>query len=64
VRVTPEERARVTEALESALKFGQGKVNIYEGQTRDGPGSVPDLFESRLHGALTHHRDEVSPVLG
>jgi len=36
VRVSPQERARVTEALESALKFGQGKVNIYpqnQGQT-------------------------------
>ncbi len=29
VRVTPEERSRVCEALESALRFGQGKVNIY-----------------------------------
>jgi excinuclease ABC subunit A len=32
VRVTPEDRARITEALESALKFGQGKVNIYADQ--------------------------------
>ncbi len=29
VRVTPEDRARVCEALESALRFGQGKVNLY-----------------------------------
>ena len=29
VRVTPEDRARVCEALESALRFGRGKVNIY-----------------------------------
>jgi excinuclease ABC subunit A len=29
VRIAPEERARITEALESALKFGQGKVNVY-----------------------------------
>jgi len=28
VRIAPEERARITEALESALKFGQGKVNV------------------------------------
>src|SRR5687767_7939425 len=36
VRAAPEDRARITEALESALKFGQGKVNIYpqnQGQT-------------------------------
>jgi len=47
----PAERARVTEALESALRFGQGRVNIYpEGQTRDGPGSVPVLrFSADLH---------------
>src|SRR5262245_15229775 len=30
VRATPADRARVTEALESALKFGQGKVNVYD----------------------------------
>ncbi|HEX5767068.1 MAG TPA: excinuclease ABC subunit UvrA, partial [Burkholderiales bacterium] len=29
VRFTPQDRARVCEALESALRFGQGKVNIY-----------------------------------
>ncbi|HEX6528985.1 MAG TPA: excinuclease ABC subunit A, partial [Burkholderiales bacterium] len=29
VRVSEEDRARVTEALEAALRFGQGKVNIY-----------------------------------
>ena len=29
VRIAPEDRARITEALESALKFGQGKVNVY-----------------------------------
>ncbi len=63
VRITPEERARVTEALESALKFGQGKVNIYpqnQGQTTfsdesraDGKTwSVPVLrFSSDLHCA-------------
>jgi excinuclease ABC subunit A len=51
VRATREDRARVCEALESALRFGQGKVNVYpEGQTRDGPGSVPVYrFSSDLH---------------
>jgi excinuclease ABC subunit A len=29
IRMSTAERARVTEALESALRFGQGKVNIY-----------------------------------
>mgnify|MGYP003694516607 CR=1 FL=1 len=30
VKVSAEDRARVTEALESALKFGQAKVNIFD----------------------------------
>jgi excinuclease ABC subunit A len=30
----PAERARVVEALEAALRFGQGKVNIYEEKNR------------------------------
>src|SRR5687767_3837557 len=34
----PAERARVTEALEAALRVGQGKVNVY----RENLGSVPD----------------------
>jgi excinuclease ABC subunit A len=46
VRIYPDERARVCEALESALRFGQGKVNIYS-------GSEPDLrvhrYSSDLH---------------
>jgi excinuclease ABC subunit A len=37
----PAERARVVEALESALRFGQGRVNVYrekQGQTTFSPG--------------------------
>jgi len=30
----PAERARVTEALESALRFGQGRVNVYSGENQ------------------------------
>jgi excinuclease ABC subunit A len=44
VRITPEDRARVTEALESALKVGQGKVNVYPEE----PGPV-FRFSSDLH---------------
>src|SRR4051812_25197251 len=44
----PAERARVVEALESALRFGQGRVNIYS-------GSEPDFachrYSSDLHCA-------------
>src|SRR5687767_1268434 len=36
----PAERARVTEALEAALRVGQGKVNVY--LEKPGVGSVPD----------------------
>jgi excinuclease ABC subunit A len=32
VKVAAEDRARITEALESALKFGQGKTNIHADQ--------------------------------
>jgi excinuclease ABC subunit A len=60
LRISGVERARVTEALEAALKFGQGKVNVYvenQGQTtfsEDGAKtwSVPVLrFSSDLHCA-------------
>ncbi|HVJ25092.1 MAG TPA: excinuclease ABC subunit A, partial [Burkholderiales bacterium] len=63
VKAVPEDRARVTEALESALKFGQGKVNVYpqnQGQTTFSGGaeaagktwSVPVFrYSSDLHCA-------------
>ena len=45
----PAERARVTEALEAALRFGQGRVNVYAEKL----GSVPDFdcyrYSSDLH---------------
>src|SRR5512134_1598926 len=53
VRVTPEDRARVCEALESALRFGQGKVNIYQPKSGSEPdfpsksGSDPDFLVHR-----------------
>jgi excinuclease ABC subunit A len=52
----PAERARVVEALEAALRFGQGRVNIYaekQGRTSKEMGSVPDFdcyrYSSDLH---------------
>jgi excinuclease ABC subunit A len=48
VRATPEDRARITEALESALKFGQGKVNIY-GIRGQGANSVSAYAETSSH---------------
>src|SRR5688572_30006878 len=61
VRVTPEDRARITEALESALKFGQGKVNIYvedQGQT------TVFRYSSDLHCAdCDIHYSEPTPAM-
>ena len=61
VRIALEDRARITEALESALKFGQGKVNVYgnRGQSPNSEsgansGSDPDFclrYSSDLHCA-------------
>jgi excinuclease ABC subunit A len=57
VRVTPEDRARVCEALESALRFGQGKVNIY------GESQV-FRFSSNLHCAdCDIHYSEPTPAM-
>src|SRR5919109_4770054 len=39
VRFSEQDRARITEALESALRFGQGKVNVYEQKS----GSEPEF---------------------
>jgi excinuclease ABC subunit A len=44
----PAERARVVEALESALRFGQGKVNIYSGSE---PDFVRHRYSADLHCA-------------
>ena len=42
----PAERSRVVEALEAALRFGQGKVNIYSGSE---PDFVCHRYSSDLH---------------
>jgi excinuclease ABC subunit A len=78
VRVTPEDRARITEALESALKFGQGKVNVYrirgQGQnsgsayaeTSSGPGPEFEVhrYSSDLHCAHCDiHYAEPTPAM-
>jgi excinuclease ABC subunit A len=57
VRVTPEDRARVCEALESALRFGQRKVNVY------GESQV-FRFSSDLHCAdCDIHYSEPTPAM-
>src|SRR5687767_3315297 len=78
VRIAPEERARVTEALESALKFGQGKVNVYRirGQSPNSvsayaetnSGSDPEFevhrYSSDLHCAQCDiHYSEPTPAM-
>jgi excinuclease ABC subunit A len=49
----PAERARVVEALESALRFGQGKVNIYSGSesAHSDPSLVCHRYSAGLHCA-------------
>jgi excinuclease ABC subunit A len=57
----PAERARVVEALESALRFGQGKVNIYSGSE---PDFVCHRFSSDLHCAdCDIHYSEPTPAM-
>jgi len=64
VRVTPEDRARVTEALESALKFGQGKVNIYEQKSGSDPDFLVHKYSSDLHCAdCDIHYSEPTPAM-
>src|SRR5687768_16225269 len=61
VRVSPEERARVCEALESALRFGQGKVNVY----RENQGETTVFrYSSDLHCAdCDIHYAEPTPAM-
>jgi excinuclease ABC subunit A len=58
LRVGGAEKARVTEALEAALRFGQGKVNVYpEGD------STPYRYSSDLHCAdCDIHYSEPTPA--
>jgi excinuclease ABC subunit A len=61
----PAERARVTEALEAALRFGQGRVNVYREKTADSPG----VFECHRYSADLHcahcdiHYAEPTPAM-
>ena len=64
VRATPEDRARVTEALESALKFGQGKVNVYEQKSGSDPDFLTHRYSSDLHCAHCDiHYAEPTPAM-
>jgi len=64
VRVTPEDRARVCEALESALRFGQGKVNVYEPKSGSEPDFLVHRFSSDLHCAdCDIHYSEPTPAM-
>ncbi len=65
VRIADDDRARITEALESALRFGQGKVNVYVDQKS---GSEPDSpvhkYSSGLHCAdCDIHYSEPTPAM-
>jgi excinuclease ABC subunit A len=62
----PAERARVVEALEAALRFGQGRVNVYAEGAKS--GSDPDFschrYSSDLHCAHCDiHYSEPTPAM-
>jgi excinuclease ABC subunit A len=62
----PAERARVVEALEAALRFGQGKVNIYSGSepAHSHPSLVCHRYSSDLHCAdCDIHYSEPTPAM-
>jgi excinuclease ABC subunit A len=62
LRMSSAERARVTEALEAALRVGQGKANVY---LEEKSGSDPDCFRysSDLHCAdCDIHYSEPTPA--
>src|SRR6185369_9500556 len=62
----PAERARVVEALESALRFGQGKVNIYSGSetAHSDPSFVCHRYSADLHCAdCDIHYSEPTPAM-
>src|SRR5688572_7020764 len=63
VRIGSAERARVMEALEAALRVGQGRVNIYPDQEKE-KGAVPIFrFSSDLHCAdCDLHYSEPTPA--
>ena len=63
IRMSSAERARVIEALESALRVGQGRVNVYPEKS----GSDPDFsvwrYSSELHCAdCDIHYSEATPA--
>src|SRR5438093_5262395 len=63
IRMSSSERARVIEALESALRVGQGRVNVYPEKS----GSDPDFsvwrYSSDLHCAdCDIHYSEATPA--
>jgi excinuclease ABC subunit A len=60
LRLDPDDRARLTEDLEAALKHGQGKVSIYPLGADQQPGA-PLRYSSDLHcpDCDIHYRDPV-----
>ncbi|MEJ2382256.1 MAG: excinuclease ABC subunit UvrA [Gammaproteobacteria bacterium] len=60
VRLEPERRGRIVEALEAALKHGRGRVDVYPLDADGSPGP-PWRFSSDLHCAACdlHYRDPV-----
>src|SRR5256884_6795771 len=63
IRMSSAERARVIEALESALRVGQGRVNVYPEKSGSDPDSSVWRYSSDLHCAdCDIHYSEATPA--
>jgi excinuclease ABC subunit A len=61
-RASPDERARIIEALEAALRIGNGRVNIYPVANGDGTHPSPWRYSTDLHCAdCDIHYQEPTP---
>ncbi|MBW8905935.1 MAG: excinuclease ABC subunit UvrA, partial [Betaproteobacteria bacterium] len=63
VRVSSSEPSRVMDALESAMRVGQGRVNIYRERSGSDPDLPPLRFSADLHCAdCDIHYSEATPA--
>src|SRR5438034_747274 len=63
IRMSSSERARVIEALESALRVGQGRVNVYPEKSGSDPDFSVSRYSSDLHCAdCDIHYSEATPA--
>jgi len=64
IAISEENRARLIEAIETALRFGKGKINIISVSQNPQP-PTPNLQRRNDHGSpITDHVSHVSPLIG